>query len=108
MGEWLSNLLGVAPALAQGAQGGGGTNTTKLGTILDAFSQLIADTQGYLGPIAGGVIVIMLVIGGIQYINGNPEAGKKTVIAAIIGVVIIALATVLVYTLNFFALSTYQ
>jgi len=103
--EWLNNLLGIVPAFAQEE---GAASVTKLGTLLAALSAFVADVQGYLGPIAGAAIVIMLMVAGIQYINGNPEAGKKTLITAIIGMVIVALAAVLVYTLNSLALSTYS
>jgi hypothetical protein len=51
----------------------------------------------FLLPIVGTLFVIMFIIGGMQYITsaGNPtqaESGKKTLTAAIIGIVIIALS----------------
>jgi len=51
----------------------------------------------FLLPIVGTLFVIMFIIGGMQYITsaGNPtqaESGKKTLTAAIIGIVVIALS----------------
>jgi len=53
-------------------------------------------------PISGAIILIFLIWGGIQYMN-NPEAGKKTLIGAIIGLVIVALS----YWLFAVLISTY-
>jgi len=52
----------------------------------------------YVLPIGGAIVVLMIIIGGLQYIQGNAEAGKKTLTAAIIGLVIIALALVILNT----------
>lgn len=60
-------------------------------------SSLTALNQ-YVLPIGGAIVVLMIVIGGFQYIQGNAEAGKKTLTAAIIGLVIIALASVILNT----------
>lgn len=49
-------------------------------------------------PIAGGIIVLVIIYGGIQYITGGvkgAENAKKTIIAAVIGAVIIALSAVI-------------
>lgn len=50
----------------------------------------------YLLELAGAVIVIMIVWAGLQYIQGNAEAGKKTLTAALIGAAIIALASLII------------
>ncbi len=52
--------------------------------------------QDFLLPLAGIIIVIMIIWGGVQYIQGNAEGGKKTLIAAIIGLVIIAIASLII------------
>lgn len=56
----------------------------------------------YLLGGAGAVIVIMLIWGGWQYIQGNAEAAKKTLIAAIIGAVIIAVASTTIELIKYF------
>jgi len=38
----------------------------------------------------------MLVFGGIQYISGQAEVGKKTITATIVGGVIVGLATAII------------
>ena len=49
-------------------------------------------TVGWLLTAASAIVIIMIIIGGIQYITGQAEAGKKTIIAALIGTVIIVLS----------------
>lgn len=52
----------------------------------------------YILPIGGAIVVLTIIIGGVQYIQGNAKAGKETLTAAIIGLVIIALALVILNT----------
>jgi len=47
-------------------------------------------------PVAGIVVFGMIIWGGFKYIQGDPEAGKKTLTAAVIGLVIVALSAVIV------------
>lgn len=70
---------------------------------IERFKRLIAElvegTQKvgvYLLELAGAVIVIMIIWAGLQYIQGNAEAGKKTLVAAVIGAIIVALASTIV------------
>jgi len=63
----------------------------------------LAETANRIGsevllPLSGAVIVVFLIWGGIQYMS-NPEAGKKTIIGAIIGAVIVVLSYWLFATL---------
>ncbi|MBN2585051.1 hypothetical protein JXA59_00140 [Patescibacteria group bacterium] len=51
-------------------------------------------------PVGGAIVVLALLWGGVQYAQGNAEAGKKTITAAIIGLVIIAVASLLVSLAN--------
>lgn len=52
-----------------------------------------ADDVGvYILGAAGAIVVVMLIWGGLQYAQGNAEGGKKTIIAAVIGLAIIALS----------------
>lgn len=55
-------------------------------------------TTTYILPFAAGIVVLMIIIGGVQYIQGNAEAGKKTLSAAVIGIVIIVLTSVILAT----------
>lgn len=70
------------------------TNQTDLGRILfDVINALLL--------FAGAVAVLFLIIGGFRYVvsTGNPdqvEAAKKTILYAILGLIIIFIAFVLV------------
>ena len=48
----------------------------------------------------GLVILIMVIVGGVQYLTGNAEGGKKTIIAAIIGAAIVSLAVVIINSVS--------
>jgi len=50
----------------------------------------------YLLELSGAVITIMIIWAGLQYVQGNAEAGKKTLTAALIGAAIIALASLII------------
>lgn len=57
----------------------------------------------YILPIAGALIVILIIWSGIKYITGGPkgeESAKKSLIAIFIGVAIIALAFVIITTIT--------
>lgn len=65
--------------------------------LIDKFqSTAMTIANDYLLPIGGGIVVLALIWGGVQYTQGNAEAGKKTILAAIVGLVIIAVASWLI------------
>jgi len=73
------------------------------GNFIDAImNPLITETatDNLVGqvilPLGAIIIFGMIVWGGFKYIQNDPEAGKKTLTAAVIGAIIIALATVIV------------
>ncbi|MDD5606047.1 MAG: TrbC/VirB2 family protein [Patescibacteria group bacterium] len=57
-----------------------------------AAEQLIV----WLANFAGAIIVGMIVWGGIKYMQGNTDGGKKTILSAIVGAVIVLLAYAIV------------
>lgn len=63
---------------------------------VDATSRVI-DLILYM---SGAIILIVVIWGAIQYIQGNAEDGKKTITAAVIGAVIISLAAIIINTVN--------
>ncbi|RLC37274.1 hypothetical protein DRH29_02525 [candidate division Kazan bacterium] len=65
---------------------------TQIGSLIEKISGLMETTVGWLLTAASAIVIIMIIIGGIQYITGQAEAGKKTIIAALIGTVIIVLS----------------
>lgn len=72
------------------------------GTIETTILNVI---QWALG-IAGAVMVLMLIAGGVMYITaggdpGHMEKAKSTIKAAIIGLVIILISAIIVITINY-------
>jgi len=66
--------------------------------IITYLINKINDVSGFFFELFGAIVLLMIVIGGIQYLTGNAESGKKTITAAIIGTVIVILAAVIVNT----------
>lgn len=66
-----------------------------------SLDDVIQDITTWILGLAGAVAVLFLIIGGVQYVisAGNPtsaEKAKKTIIFALIGIVIIAASALLV------------
>lgn len=74
-----------------GEEGPGARLNILVSTLVVAVFKILQ----VLLPLAGGVAVLMLIIGGIQYMN-NAEQGKKTILATIIGLLIIIFAVFIV------------
>lgn len=98
-------VMVVAPlaVLAQGTTSSGWTDPTpSSGVATDTdLNVLLVRIINILLGIAGLVAVIFLIVGGFRYITagGNEEAaeaGKKAIVNAIIGIVIIILSFVIV------------
>lgn len=76
-----------------------GDCTAKSGTDLNS---LLAKAVNIISAIVGVVAVIMIIVGGFKYItsggdSNNVSGAKNTIIYAIIGLVIVALAQVIVH-----------
>ena len=59
----------------------------------------IAAVGGWILTLAGAIAVLMLIYGGITYMTGGEEGAKKgkgIIVNAIIGIAVIALATIIV------------
>jgi hypothetical protein len=74
--------------------------TVKKGSATKVNS-LIADVINILSVVVGVVAVIMIIIGGFKYItssgdSNNVASAKNTIIYAIVGLIIVALAQVIV------------
>lgn len=65
--------------------------------ISNSLTDLLLD---FLFPMAGVIVVGMIIWGGFKYIQGDPETGKKTITAAIIGLVIVVLSSLIVNEIN--------
>ena len=104
----LAVLILPFPAFAQ-SQVQEGLNTGGLSSLFgnagltgaQSLSQLIVEIINIMLIFAGAVAVIFVIIGGYQYLTsaGNEESaekGKKTLINAIIGVVLIIMSFVII------------
>ena len=81
--------------------------TTRLST-----KGLLGGVQDLLLSVVGGVAVLFIVIGGLQYVlaSGNEkqaENGKKTLTYAVIGLIIVILARIIFYIISEFTTSLF-
>lgn len=80
----------------------GGTNCkAKLGGGTTRINEIITQVINIFSIVVGIVAVIMIIVGGFKYItsggdSGNISSAKNTIIYAVIGLVIVALAQFLV------------
>lgn len=94
----------IQPGLCSGAElqfSEGGGNCDAAGASGDRLNQLIRDVINILSVIVGIVAVIMIIFGGLKYItsggeSSNVSSAKNTIIYAIVGLVVVALAQFIV------------
>lgn len=82
------------------ADGSGGNCSSTSGT--GGLETLLKNIVNIISAIVGVVAVIMIIVGGFKYItsggdSNNVSGAKNTIIYAIIGLVIVALAQVIVH-----------
>jgi hypothetical protein len=116
----LSAVAVLAAPVAVGAQAGNtldpncggikdclttGTNTTDpngaTGNAGDRVNNIIKTVINIFSLIVGIVAVIMIIIGGLKYItsggdSGNVTGAKNTILYAIVGLIVVALAQIIV------------
>ncbi|MBU1083142.1 hypothetical protein KKE14_01765 [Patescibacteria group bacterium] len=51
--------------------------------------------------LSGAIILLFIIWGGIQYMQGDAESGKKTITSAVIGAAIITLAAMIINTVTY-------
>lgn len=78
-------------------------------TGISTFGQLFIRVVTWILLIAGAIAVIFLIYGGIQYLTagGNPEQATKaktTIVNAVIGIIVIALAFAIFFVVRNFVL----
>ena len=95
-----------AQAKQQICEGLGGPADCDPGGSASSVNKLIRTVISFLSFIVGIVSVIMIIIGGLKYItssgdSSNVTSAKNTILYAIVGLVVVALAQVLVrFVLN--------
>lgn len=93
-----------APNIQQGLQQGSCLSTDASCNVDDAegtVNDIIATVINIFSLVVGVVSVIMIIIGGLKYItsggdSGNVTGAKNTIMYAIVGLVIVALAQIIV------------
>jgi len=102
------NLFALGKAYAQtGGIGAGDPNSTDVNRLKipwltsGSFADIIARALDLILLIAGIIAVVILVYGGIQYMTAGGDSakadkGRTTIVNAIIGIAIIALAFLIV------------
>ncbi len=79
---------------------------TTAGSADESINTLIATVINIFSLIVGVVAVIMIIIGGLKYItsggdSGNVTGAKNTILYAVVGLVVVALAQIIVrFVLN--------
>ena len=105
----VSGQADIQSSLCEGAdlQFGGDSDCTQDGEVPEErINTLIADIVDIISVIVGIVAVIMIIYGGFRYItsggdSGNVSNAKNTILYAIIGLIIVALAQFIVkFVLN--------
>jgi len=91
------NLCGGAQTLQVGEQDA----CSETGEAQDRVNDIIATVINIFSVIVGVVAVIMIIFGGFRYItsggdSGNISSAKQTIIFAIVGLVVVALAQIIV------------
>ncbi|HAR54816.1 TPA: hypothetical protein DCR79_00780 [Patescibacteria group bacterium] len=71
-----------------------------INVLIERIKNISIDVlENYILPVAGALVVILIIWSGIKYITGGPkgeEAAKKSLIAIFIGVIIMMIAVVVV------------
>lgn len=91
----------ILPRFASAQLGGIYENCDVSDPQVESFGCMLENGINLLLTIASPILVIMIMIGGVMYITsaGNQskaEAGKKTLVGAFIGLIIVVLAKFLV------------
>lgn len=68
--------------------------------LIDSVINLIIEFGNIVVSVAGLIIIVVIIIGGVQYIIGQPENGKKTILAGIIGALIITLSWAIIASIG--------
>jgi len=102
----IQDCLSQGSSLQVNANGDCNSVSTNTAQSTTKINTLIKDVINIFSIIVGVVSVIMIIIGGFRYItsggdSGNVSSAKNTIIYAIIGLVIVALAQFIVqFVLN--------
>lgn len=97
-------VYAATPDIQQGLEQGSCLSTDQACNVDDSegtVNNIIATVINIFSLVVGVVSVIMIIIGGLKYItsggdSGNVSGAKNTILYAIVGLVIVALAQIIV------------
>ena len=101
----VAHAQNTSPNIQNGLNTGTCLNTTspdcEVGNGEEAVNNIITTVINIFSLVVGVVSVIMIIVGGLKYItsggdSGNVSGAKNTILYAIVGLVIVALAQVIV------------
>ncbi|MEK7059340.1 MAG: pilin [Patescibacteria group bacterium] len=98
----VGNLCNGANAAAENGNASGGCGNTGKGDVGDSLGPLAYKIVKAFSIVVGAISVIMIIYGGFRYITSGGDSGrvgnaKNTLIYAIVGMIIVALAQVIVH-----------
>jgi hypothetical protein len=97
-----NNIAGQVATGANGAAGSSNIGCDATGVDNNSVSKLASNVVNVFSIIVGAVSIIMIIYGGFRYITSGGDSGsvgnaKNTLIYAIVGLIIVALAQVIVH-----------
>jgi len=100
-----TTCTGVSGGIAQGANdtaAGGSVNCGSTGVSTTTVGSIAQKIVNFFSIIVGAASIIMIIYGGFRYITSGGDSGrvgnaKNTLIYAIVGLVIVALAQLIVH-----------
>jgi len=100
--EGANSAINADGSQAGGLSGGGGVNCQATGVDDNSLKKLAARITNTFSIIVGAASVIMIIYGGFRYITSGGESGrvgaaKNALLYAIIGLVIVAIAQLIVH-----------
>ena len=80
----------------------GGSKSCDQNASTDNFQKLLTNIVNIFSAIVGVIAVVMIIVGGLRYITSGGDTGhvstaKTTIIYALVGLVIVALAQLIVH-----------
>lgn len=100
-----NNFSGISKSTCSGTNGdiSGGSNTDCDATASNSkINSLLAKIVNIFSIVVGVIAVIMIIVGGLRYITSGGESSnisgaKNTIIFALVGLIIVALAQLIVH-----------
>lgn len=98
----MASAASITDSICQGSNVGSNSTTCDSNSSTTSLTNLAAKIIGIFSVLVGVVAVIMVIFGGFKYITSGGDSGsvsgaKNTLIYAIVGLIIVALAQFIVH-----------